>query len=175
MAFRRFTMADLPQCLEIYKLNEPGRFPEDFIEKYETALRNPFSYTLVADCDGQIIASGGLCYQKKESISVMSYGLVRPGYHNQGIGTALALARLSLLNSNRPVHRVFIFAIEKSIGFYHRFGFYPFQPWKDEHGKEHPSEYLVISNEEIRECRRLLAREGISVPDDEGQIPLVQK
>jgi N-acetylglutamate synthase-like GNAT family acetyltransferase len=168
-------MDDLPQCLEIYALNEPGRFPEGFIAKYEASLKDSASYTLVAECDGRLVATGRLAYVQKEYIAIMSYGLVRPGFHGRGIGTALVLARLSLLDSKRAVHRVFIFAIEKSIGFYRRFGFLPFQSWKDERGLEHPSGYLIITKEEVCECRRLLAREGISVPDDEGKIPFSEK
>jgi hypothetical protein len=47
MIFRRFNIADLPQCLEIYKLNEPGRFPAGAIAAHEDCLRSERTYVLV--------------------------------------------------------------------------------------------------------------------------------
>ncbi len=34
MAFRRFVPGDLEQCLELYRLNAPGRFPEGTLRDY---------------------------------------------------------------------------------------------------------------------------------------------
>lgn len=36
LTFRRFKIEDLPQCLELYRLNEPGRFPEGVINTNKT-------------------------------------------------------------------------------------------------------------------------------------------
>jgi len=55
--FRRFQPEDVSQCLEIYKLNEPGRFPEGVLSEYEKSLREQRSYFLVAERNGQIVAT----------------------------------------------------------------------------------------------------------------------
>jgi N-acetylglutamate synthase-like GNAT family acetyltransferase len=175
MTFRRFAIEDLPQCLEIYKLNEPGRFPAGVIDKYERVLRAQRTYVLVAEREGRIIATGGIAYQLQPHLAVLSFGLVRPDHQGQGVGTALVLARLALLSLQRPVHRVFIFAVEKSFIFYKRFGFQEFTPWRDPQGEEQPTGYLVISDAEVRACRKLLADHGISIPNDETQVPFNEK
>src|SRR5678816_2032909 len=104
VTFRRFGPQDLPQCLELYALNETGRFPPGVAAHYEESLMKANTYFLVAESDGRIIASGGLSYFGREDVAVLSFGLVHPGQQGKGIGTALLLARLALLKPNQPVY-----------------------------------------------------------------------
>src|SRR5690242_7316213 len=106
MTFRRIETADIPQCLQIYKLNEPGRFPEGVIDKYEKALREQNSYFLVAEKDGRIVATGGIHRFLRPHVATLCFGLVHPEHQGKGIGTALLLARLALLGDKEPVYRV---------------------------------------------------------------------
>lgn len=171
LTFRRLAVADVPGCLELYRLNEPGRFPEGVIDQYEKTLREQNSYFLVAESDGQIIASGGLSYFMRVDVAVFCFGLVHPRQQGKGVGTALFLARLALLNPKRPAYHIVIGALEKSFGFYQRFGFRSIPPWTDSNGHKHPSGRLEVTSAEIRRCRRLLQGHGIMVPQDEDQIP----
>jgi N-acetylglutamate synthase-like GNAT family acetyltransferase len=170
LTFRRFAVTDMPRCLELYALNEAGRFPEGFIEEYKKTLREQTSYFLVAEIKGQIIASGGVGYLG-ENTAVFCFGLVRPSHHGRGVGTALLLARLALLNPKRPAYQVVILAVEKSFDYYKRFGFRNFTVWPDIHGQKHPCGRLRVTCSEIRRCRELLRKHGIVVPQDEDQIP----
>jgi N-acetylglutamate synthase-like GNAT family acetyltransferase len=169
--FRRLTADDIPQCLELYTLNETDRFPKDFIGEYERNLRREDGYYLVAEKEGRLIATGGISYFQAPHLAVLSFGLIRPDQQGRGVGTALLLARLSLLNLNPPMHRVFIFAVAKSVGFYKRFGFTPWTPWRDPHGQEQPSASVMVFDSDVRECRRLLAAHQIVVPEDQDRIP----
>jgi len=170
LTFRRFQPSDVSQCLELYKLNEPGRFPEGAIKEYEKTLREQSSYFLVAEREGQVIASGGISYFQKPHLAVFCFGLVGPRDQENGLGTALFLARLALLNG-QPFYRILIFAVAKSFGFYERFGFVFLKAWRDVHGEEHPIGSLVISHEEVMKCRKLLKNQGISFPDDKDRVP----
>src|ERR1041385_5502612 len=172
LTFRRFVSKDLPQCRELYALNEPGRFPRGVAQQYEKSLIADSAYYLVAERDSHIVTSGGISYFRREDMAVLFFGLVHPRYHGQGIGTALLLACLALLKPNRARYHVFIFAVEKSIAFYRRFGFRDFQGWQDAHGDTHPSGHLLFTSYEIRCCRVLLQDNGIVSPEDEDQIPL---
>jgi N-acetylglutamate synthase-like GNAT family acetyltransferase len=171
MVFRRLEMRDIPQCLELYKANEPNRFPKGGIEKYEISLRDPDAYFLVLQRESRIIASGGLQYWGRPNMGVLYFGLVQPDYHRKGIGTALLLARLALFSPKQSAYSIFIFAVDKSIGFYRRFGFRKFHPWEDDHGKKHPSGHLIFTSYEIQKCRNLLNKHEIFIPEDEDQIP----
>jgi predicted N-acetyltransferase YhbS len=172
--FRRFDRKDLSQCLELYAIIEPGRFPEGVARQYEKSLSEERSYHLVTESNRQIIASGGISYYTRADWVVLSFGLVRPSHQGQGLGTALLLSRLALLKPCRSPYHIFIFAVEESFGFYRRFGFRDSQPWRDGQGAQHPSGHLLLTGSEIRRCRKLLSSSGIVVPRDEVEIPLRQ-
>jgi N-acetylglutamate synthase-like GNAT family acetyltransferase len=175
LTFRRFSPQDLPRCLELYALNEPGRFPKGVLPQYESSLTRGSSYHLVTEEDGQVIASGGLSYYNRQDVVVLCFGLVHPNHQSRGIGTALLLARLALLKANGLSYHVFIGAVEPSFGFYCRFGFTHFQAWKDSQGDTHPTGHLLLTSAEIRRCRTLLVAHGIALPEDEDEIPLRTK
>jgi predicted N-acetyltransferase YhbS len=171
ITFRRFQISDLPECLEIYKLNEPGRFPEGVLHEYEKCLREQSSYFLVAERNGQIIATGGISYFQKPYWAMLCFGLVRPDAQGTGIGAALLLARLALLKEGEAVYCAMICAVAKSFGYYERFGFRRLATWKDMHGAEHPLGSLPITYTEAQACRKLLTDHGITVPQDEAHVP----
>jgi len=158
ITFRRFVPGDLEQCLELYRLNEPGRFPGGYIETYKQSLLGGRSYYLVAERNGVIVASGGMNYSTRADMAVFCFGLVHPERQGHGLGTALLLSRLALLKTDGYGKHVFILALAKSISFYRRFGFGDFQPWQDPEGRTHPSGHLYCTSSEVRQCRRLLKR-----------------
>ena len=170
--FRRFQVADLDQCIELYSLNEKGRFPEGVIEQYRESLAQQDSYYLVGEKEGRIVACGGVSYWMRENVVVLCFGLVNPKHQSRGVGTSLLLARLALLRPQAWNYHVLIFAVEKSFAFYRRFGFCPFTPWQSANGTKHPSGLLVLTAGEIRRCRALLEIHRISVPTDEDKVPL---
>lgn len=172
VTFRRFRAEDLSQCLKLYALNEPGRFPAGVRQSYERSLLEQSSYFLVAESAGRIVATGGLSYFVRSDVAVLCFGLVNPAHHGNGIGTAMLLARLSLLKTTHPVYHVLIFAVKESLGFYRRFGFKSFQPWVDPQGMQQPSGILRIKPKEIMRCRALLKSLQVALPDDEQVIPL---
>jgi N-acetylglutamate synthase-like GNAT family acetyltransferase len=172
ITFRRFQEADIPACLEIYKLNEPGRFPEGVIAEYEKCLREQTSYFMVAEKNGRVVATGGISYFQKPHVAMLCFGLIRPENQGAGIGAASLLARLALLKKDQPAYRVLICAVAKSFGYYQRFGFQLFGNWPDPHGQNHPLGALTITHEEVQQCRKLLTDHGISFPQDEDQVPL---
>jgi hypothetical protein len=98
-----------------------------------------------------------------------------PEFQGEGLGTALLLTRLALLRPARRYLRVFMFAVNQSIGFYRRFGFVPFTPWKDKNGDTHPSGVLGLFFNEILTCRKLLAAHSITFPADQDFIPVYQE
>jgi hypothetical protein len=61
MSFRRFEPSDLRQCHSLYTVNQPDRLPPQD-NTFEALLRERTAYTLVAEENGKIIATGSVQY-----------------------------------------------------------------------------------------------------------------
>lgn len=173
--FRRFDPADLPQCLELYALNEPGRFPMGVKPQYENSLTEGHAYHLVTEDEGRIVASGGVSYVVHDDRVCLSFGLVHPSHQGRGIGTALLMARLAMLKPRRFTYHVFIFAVEASLPYYRRFGFRDYSPWRDPQGSLQPSGHLRLNRSDILKCRNSLRMHGVVFPDEEDQVPFRER
>jgi ribosomal protein S18 acetylase RimI-like enzyme len=174
ITFRLLAPADIPRCLEIHALNEPGRFPDDSRPMYQTTLEAAPGITLVTECNHSVVATGRISSEGRRDVVVLSFGLVHPEHQGSGIGIALTLARLAMLSPDVPRYFVFIFAVEKSIGYYQRLGFRKVALWTDAQGNQHPIGYLLVSPRDILCCRRLLKDHGIQWPEDVAQIPVTE-
>jgi GNAT superfamily N-acetyltransferase len=107
MRFRPYSPADREQCLELYRLNEPGRFPEGVLEDYNRVLKGT-GYILVLEQGGRIIATGGLHHITGRNMTMFWCGLVHPDFQGRGVGTALFFSdRSSKYRSYAPkdLHR----------------------------------------------------------------------
>lgn len=159
--FKTLNEADIPQCLEIYRLNEKDRFPEGEIAVYERSLRSGESYHLVAEWQGKVISTAGMSYWGRADVVVLCYGMVHPDFQGQGFGTLQTLIRIALLKPEFLAYHVCILGINKSLSFYRRFGFQPMAKWKDRYGNEHPLSKVEITNLEIMKCKKRLIKRGV--------------
>jgi [ribosomal protein S18]-alanine N-acetyltransferase len=174
LRFRKYRRSDLEQCLELYRLNEPGRFPPGKLNDYWRVLANESAYFLVLEECDRIIATGGLMHIDVNNTN-FCYGLIHPEFQGRGIGTALLYARFALLDlpGGSAVHGVSITYVEGSIGFYQRFGFAPLGTITDESGLTLRTAYVVVNQAGVEEVRELLKREHIEVPlEDMSVIPV---
>ena len=154
--FRLLVPADIPQCLEIYELNRPGRFPDGVEAQYRPLLGTGKNCTLVAERDGRIVATGGIEKFVRHDVVFLSFGLVHPASQGCGLGIALTMARLALLEPTPDNYHVFIAAVQKSIDYYGRLGFRVIGAWPDAQGETHPFAHLLVSAKDIHGCGKLL-------------------
>lgn len=171
--FRTYTEADKAVCLELYRSNESGRFPDDGLKYFENTLDRQAGCLLVGELDGKVVLCCGLNYWQNWQNAVLFYGLIDPEYQRRGIGVAMVLVRLALLRSDQMDVNVFIFAVKDSVSYYERFGFRRRDHWKDEHGVEHPWAVLNLCPVDILQIRNWLAKRGIRYPAGNVTIPVV--
>jgi ribosomal protein S18 acetylase RimI-like enzyme len=121
---RAFTHSDLDACRQLYLLNQPGRFSVRYLDLFVESLELPSHLYLIVEWQGQIAAVGGI-YLTPEVPSgcTLVFGLVDPSCHRKGIGTALLLARLSVLRKPAGVWWAFLSSAGGSWTFFERFGF----------------------------------------------------
>lgn len=116
---------DIPACRELYKLNEPGRFPPNLMEEYERTLAAKGTAFLVARMGGELVGAGGLMRLGGEASRGigLAFGLVHPAWQRRGFGSALLLARLAALPEPDPYWNIALSAVESAQTFYQQFGF----------------------------------------------------
>jgi GNAT superfamily N-acetyltransferase len=170
---REFGSADREACIEIYKENEPGRFPPGLIALFQQVLDSPGFLKLVCCIEDKPVAIGGIrtIQAIRSHHAWLVYGMVRPEYHGHGIGTVMLLARLAALPRPSNSVRVLLSNVAASEGFLTRFGFAPqgqmqFDP--REPAIDVKSAILNVASWE--KCRELLRRIGLE-PDTLPAVP----
>jgi predicted N-acetyltransferase YhbS len=148
--------ADMESCVRIYQLNDGGNFCGG-LDKFRTSREKGSSLYLVCEEDGEIRAMGGMniCYTGNDEIVNLFFGMVHPDHHHRGFGTAIVLARLSMLPAPRDEWQVRMHSVAD--GFHRKFGFHPYEVVHDENGNRIVSLMLYLSFNKIARSRVVLA------------------
>lgn len=160
-AVRLWKPEDSSACMEIYRLNAPGRFPIEVEKVFEERLTKNDSSLLVVELHGRVIACGGQSQTKDEAW--LCYGLIHPDHQRQGIGRLLLLTRLARFELP-PGICVRICAVEASVGYYQQFGFGQFGLWYSEDGASHPLAGISLHPVHLKKIVQFLHEEGYPPP-----------
>ncbi len=174
--FRRYRENDLEVCSEIYRLNEPGRFPDGYYGHFRDFLARSQALFIVAEVEGRVIGFGGVTMYPEpyESGVNLNFGMIHPELHRRGYGTALLLARLAILPEPAPTLTIGLAPVELSQSFYARFGFRFFQSFRDNYdGQVTQLHAVVFDAGDWKRCRALVDAAGIKVGIDSSEIPRI--
>jgi len=171
---RPYTDADFDVCLGIYKRNEPGRFPEKYIDRFIKVLRDHTSLMLLAEDQDRVVGFGGVNVggPSSENLAWLSFGMVEPALHRQGYGTTILLARLAALPEPPVAYVLGIGTAGSSDSFYERFGFHTQLV-----GLPEDSEFkfnffqVVFAREHWRLCRTILKKAGTTLDLGNAVVP----
>jgi GNAT superfamily N-acetyltransferase len=167
---RFYTPDDFQACRKLYTLNEPGRFPAGVLPEFEESLQSGRVLFLLAEKDGIVCGCGGIdISSERNSQATLSYGLVHPQWHGQGIGTTLLLARLALLPRN--FWTAIMLPVQASEGFYRRFNFREFGRYHHPVGGPMPLYFVHVYRKAPDRCAALLAKAGVKLDVGEVSIP----
>jgi len=165
LSFRTYTPGDFGRCVEIHDANAEGRFPQgsrrdflDYLQRVPTGL-------IIAETEGEIAGFGGLSVVS-ENVHVLCFGMVHPEFQGLGVGSTLALPRLQAAARVPDVHFVVIYAVQKSLTFYERFGFESHAVWIGPDGKEYPIGLLNFWSHQLNRVDKVLAQRGHCVRGD---------
>ena len=174
VTIRRLRDEDVPACHAIYKANEVGRFPDGYFERFEADLRNDGYLWLVVEDSDEVVAVGGVCLHEhppRGSFGFITFGMVKPDRHGQGIGSALLLARLAAFSAPIDVFGVGMTATPATVEFYKRYGFRFAGRAPEEDGIELETYYTLISRATWEATRVLLQSSGIDYDPDPLVVP----
>ncbi len=162
---REFHPDDLEACFEIHRSNEPDYLESDGMQGFVEFLAHGTSYFLVVEHNGQVIACGGLELAGDSNHATLVYGLVHRKFHDQGFGTTLLAARLSLLEHEGKPVPVWMSTSQAAASFFGQFGFTLHSVTPNPVGPERDQGLLWLSMtpEDIEALRILLARREIHI------------
>lgn len=123
MIIRRFISSDKNSVLEILRANTPEFFAlseeKDFINYLDREIED---YFVVEETD-KILACGGINYFPKEVKARISWDMVDPQSHRNGIGARLMEHRIQLLKNNAEINFIEVRTSQHAYLFYEKMGF----------------------------------------------------
>ncbi|MDQ8205759.1 GNAT family N-acetyltransferase [Pelagicoccus sp. SDUM812003] len=160
---REYLPTDYDVCSEIYSKNESGRFPPNYLSKFQDYLKNEEAIVLVIEEDSKVVGTGGIClleYTDEITMAALSFGLIDPDYQRKGLGTMLLCARICFLKPQKNWDLIMTSAGNGTESFYKRIGFQFVVTTNDEFGTELESYHVKLPECDIIRFRKLIDASG---------------
>src|SRR5260370_3139072 len=124
MQYRAYHPADRAACLAICDSNAERFFSPEDRDAFAAFLDAPQGhFGVLCEDNGEVVGCGGIGTRDDGQTAVLTWGMVRADRHGQGLGRALALARLLRLIDLVEVTRVTINTSNETVGFFEKLGF----------------------------------------------------
>ncbi|MFG6085652.1 GNAT family N-acetyltransferase [Stenotrophomonas indicatrix] len=135
MNLRLYRPTDITVCLSIFDSNVPPYFAPQERGDFERFLHEHAAQCAfqVIEIEGRVVACGGL-WNGGEGSASFCWGMVERGRHRQGLGRALAVARLHQAAADPSVQRITLSTSQHTQGFYAGLGFQVVRVVADGHG-----------------------------------------
>jgi len=118
---REYTKEDLYEVLNLFRLNVPQYFSIEEENDLLNYLSNKIDTYFVMIGNNKIIGSGGINYPD-QSIAKISWDIIHPHYHRQGLGLKLLNHRLNMLK-NKDLNQIIVRTSQQAYKFYEKAGF----------------------------------------------------
>lgn len=120
---RPYSHQDKPKLIELIKQNIPAYFaPSEEID-FEHYLDHEVEDYFVFEEHSQIIGCGGINYFNDQKMARLSWDIIAPNSQGKGIGKALMLYRIKLLNKNPKIKIISVRTSQLAYKFYEKMGF----------------------------------------------------
>lgn len=160
---RKCVPADWSLLETIFSEQERITMPEGYFDEFKETIRNPDHLYLVAEIESKVVGGGGLTILEKGIAAHLHFGLVERSRQRQGIGTAILLARLSLLEPADEGCWIGLQATEWTAPFFQRIGFGFHPPDVDHRGVVFHSGYLRLSSPQVEAIKQIVSRAGVTI------------
>ena len=174
---RAITEEDFERCEEIYKLNEAKHFPPGYFPHFSAWLREGHAFVVGIEQSGVVQAFGGinLDIHQDRQVAFLTFGMVHPSQHKNGLGTALLMSRLALLRHHTNPTFACLSTAGGSESFYGRFGFKFMVAEQTSPDYLQKTYYVRVSSEDASMCHAAL--KSLSAPSGffELEIPPASK
>lgn len=144
---RPYSKTDSGELLTILDLNTPQYFAIEERRDFEIYLEKEIDDYFVITIDETIVGSGGINYDHKNGIAKISWDIISPLYHGQGIGTKLLHYRIDHLKTKYPKLSIVVRTSQVAYRFYEKNSFELVEIQKDYWAKGFDLYYMSYKSE----------------------------
>ena len=120
---RPYHSGDKPQLLTLLNLNVPRYFARSEVADFSNYLDNHVETYFVIEEADHTVGCGGINYFPQEATARISWDIIHPDYHGQGIGRALTLHRIDEIKKKPSVKKIIVRTTQLTYQFYGKMGF----------------------------------------------------
>ena len=132
LTIRLYDPADRAACLQIFDSNVPRYFRDEERTAFCTFLDElPGPYFVLLEDHHTLVGCGGYALRPEAGVADLCWGMVRQDRHGNGLGRALAEARLEAIVKDPRANAVALNTSQHTVPFYERVGFRTINVLKD--------------------------------------------
>lgn len=123
MTIRSYEKTDAAQLISVFCKSVPVAFGENEISEYNTFLETWTGPYFVAEANGKILGACGYYSREDWQEAYICWTLTDPDVKGQGVGRALLLHNLALIDDNSDIGRIVCETSQVAYLFFEKFGF----------------------------------------------------
>lgn len=123
MKIRPYIETDKNELIRLIEWNVPLYFALEEVEEYKRYLEEEIDQYFVVEVEGRLVGAGGINVIAKEKEGRISWDVVAPALQGKGIGRALLLYRLEILQKMQDIDRIRVRTSQVVYPFYEKYGF----------------------------------------------------
>ncbi|GAB4029041.1 GNAT family N-acetyltransferase [Spirosoma gilvum] len=123
MTIRLFTQTDIEPLLEVFSKNVPAAFGENERDEYAEFLQTYTDPYFVAELNGSVVGACGHYFSDDQTVAHICWILTDPELNGLGIGSALLIYNLGLIQKQPTVRRIECRTSQVAYRFFEKFGF----------------------------------------------------
>ncbi|MCI0919742.1 GNAT family N-acetyltransferase [Sphingobacterium rhinopitheci] len=143
---RKFKLEDKEKLVRILINNVPRYFAETEVDDYEEYINGKVQDYYVAQLGDEIIAAGGINYDKDRQLAKISWDIVDIPFQKQGIGRLLMKHRLEVIAAKKDIKSIIVRTSQHAYGFYEKMGFKLLERHKDYWAKGFDMYKMIYNN-----------------------------
>lgn len=120
---RSYRPSDKTFLIELIRLNTPKYFALAEQADFEDYLENKLEDYFVVEQDDEIVGCGGINYDHNNATAIISWDMIHPNFHGQGIGKSLLQFRIDKIKSASSFHKIIVRTSQYAYIFYEKSGF----------------------------------------------------
>ena len=120
---RPYHPSDKPALIELIRLNTPKYFDPSEEAWFSNFLDKEVEDYFVLEKDEKIVGCGGVNYEEGGQAAVLSWGMIHPTHHTQGLGSILTKHRINHVKTKPEAKKIVVRTSQHTYSFYLKMGF----------------------------------------------------